>query len=495
MPYINKINVGGVLYDVQDLEASTAVPQIKQMISNVESSPATAAHAAGSYLIYNNTLYRASADIAVGDALTVGTNIAAVSGGLAGDVADLKSAIGPIIINVPASVNLFDKNLATDGYLIVKNTGEPSALAGWAVSDFIPVTAGETYTRSNISGLGYCGFYDSSKTHIASSDTNLKTFTAPSGASYFRYTLDDTKLSQAMLVKGDTLPSQYVPYSPAYETVKITDFENTFSDEAKEDIKDYVLSDVSDLQDAIFGNNPVNAWKGKKVLCIGDSLTRFGTWFEQLGTMLGMTVERLAQGGQSIEGLFGPNAQLVNKAGTTVGVLTCEHVCDKDLIIVFAGTNNRTTSAGQNTYTIGQVGDVWSGGSKTVAGCIQFAINKLYTLLEGDSTYDANLSARVVFVTPYYVGKDENYQYTGIEDYNGNGVSLEAVAQMMEDVCGHNGIPVYSSFKNTNINPNTWSIWCANTIPSGGTVPDQIHLNSAGYAHLGKCITKWVQTI
>lgn len=93
MPYINKINVGGVLYDVQDLEASTAVPQIKQMISNVESTPATAAHAAGSYLIYNNTLYRSSAAIAVGDALTVGTNIAAVSGGLAGDVADLKSAI------------------------------------------------------------------------------------------------------------------------------------------------------------------------------------------------------------------------------------------------------------------------------------------------------------------------------------------------------------------------------------------------------------------
>ena len=96
MPYINQINVGGVLYDVQDLEASTAVPQIKQMISNVESSPATAAHAAGSYLIYNNTLCRASADIAVGDALTVGTNIAAVSGGLSGDVADLKSAMNDI---------------------------------------------------------------------------------------------------------------------------------------------------------------------------------------------------------------------------------------------------------------------------------------------------------------------------------------------------------------------------------------------------------------
>ena len=111
MPYINKINVGGVLYDVQDLEASTAVPQIKQMISNVESSPATAAHAAGSYLIYNNTLYRASAAIAVGDALTVGTNIAAVSGGLAGDVADLKSALTSTvdeIANYPAKTDVIN---------------------------------------------------------------------------------------------------------------------------------------------------------------------------------------------------------------------------------------------------------------------------------------------------------------------------------------------------------------------------------------------------
>lgn len=108
MAYINKINVGGVLYDVQDLEASTAVPQIKQMISNAESSPATAAHAAGSYLIYNNTLYRASAAIAIGDTLTVGTNIDEVTDGLAEDVAELSGEVTDLKSAVEQTQNIID---------------------------------------------------------------------------------------------------------------------------------------------------------------------------------------------------------------------------------------------------------------------------------------------------------------------------------------------------------------------------------------------------
>lgn len=66
----------------------------RQMMAAVENtSTATAAHAVGTYLIYNDTLYEVTAAIAVGGTLTVGTNIAAVSGGLGGDVAELKSAV------------------------------------------------------------------------------------------------------------------------------------------------------------------------------------------------------------------------------------------------------------------------------------------------------------------------------------------------------------------------------------------------------------------
>ena len=40
-----------------------------------ETSPATAAHAIGSYLYYNDITYKAKTAIAIGDTLTVGTNI------------------------------------------------------------------------------------------------------------------------------------------------------------------------------------------------------------------------------------------------------------------------------------------------------------------------------------------------------------------------------------------------------------------------------------
>ena len=46
------------------------------IIAPLETSPASAAHAAGDQLIYNDVLYKVTAAIAIGDSLTVGTNIA-----------------------------------------------------------------------------------------------------------------------------------------------------------------------------------------------------------------------------------------------------------------------------------------------------------------------------------------------------------------------------------------------------------------------------------
>ena len=56
------------------------------------SSTASAAHAAGSYFIYNGKLYQATADIAIGDTITSGTNCAQVPGGSMGEISNLKSA-------------------------------------------------------------------------------------------------------------------------------------------------------------------------------------------------------------------------------------------------------------------------------------------------------------------------------------------------------------------------------------------------------------------
>ena len=58
-----------------DQKDAIAREYIDDKLAPVETSPATAAHTAGSLLIYNGTLYKATADIAIGDTLMVGTNI------------------------------------------------------------------------------------------------------------------------------------------------------------------------------------------------------------------------------------------------------------------------------------------------------------------------------------------------------------------------------------------------------------------------------------
>lgn len=78
---------------IEDAEEATAnANNAVEYVAPTETSPAAAAHAVGENLIYNGALYEVTAAIAVGDTLTVGTNIAAVPAGLGGEVADLKSA-------------------------------------------------------------------------------------------------------------------------------------------------------------------------------------------------------------------------------------------------------------------------------------------------------------------------------------------------------------------------------------------------------------------
>ena len=49
----------------------------EEIIAPIETSPAAVAHTAGSQIIFNDTLYDVIANIAINDALTVGTNIQA----------------------------------------------------------------------------------------------------------------------------------------------------------------------------------------------------------------------------------------------------------------------------------------------------------------------------------------------------------------------------------------------------------------------------------
>lgn len=48
-------------------------------IATFETSPATAAHSVGEYLLYDGHVYKVTAAIAAGDSLTLGTNVRAAN--------------------------------------------------------------------------------------------------------------------------------------------------------------------------------------------------------------------------------------------------------------------------------------------------------------------------------------------------------------------------------------------------------------------------------
>ena len=79
----------GTSYQIPTVaEMEAADNTILGNLATIESSQATAAHAVGEYIVLNGQLYKVTAAIAAGQTLTVGTNIAAVSGGGLNDLAN-----------------------------------------------------------------------------------------------------------------------------------------------------------------------------------------------------------------------------------------------------------------------------------------------------------------------------------------------------------------------------------------------------------------------
>lgn len=124
MPYIDKVGIAGSQYDIKDTTGTFIAPK--------EISPATAAHAVGTYLVYDGTLYRVGPSaIAEGDTLTVGTNITEVPDGIGGEVTELQSQIANRTASILNSDGESDLDIAdpsgnvlvrmADGEILTKN--------------------------------------------------------------------------------------------------------------------------------------------------------------------------------------------------------------------------------------------------------------------------------------------------------------------------------------------------------------------------------------
>ena len=208
--------------------------------------------------------------------------------------------------------------------------------------------------------------------------------------------------------------------------------------------------------------NSNNRFYGKNVLVCGDSLTAADRWQRKLFEILNMSITKHALGGANIVQIIDG----VTISGVTLPALSVQEVTDKQLIILFMGTNNMFDEHGD-------VGDLYPTNN-TVCGQMQYAINRVFDLLDSAN----NKSCRVAVVTPYCFGESPYNQ----DAYGLDGIGL---AKSIEDVANYNGLPAYNAFKNSGINMFTWSIY-------GASETDKLHLNNDGYAMLGERITEFV---
>lgn len=110
------------------------------------------------------------------------------------------------------SANLFNKKTTTDG--LVLDVSGTKTDATMCISDFIPVESGVKYCHYYKGGRRV-HFFDSEKTFI-SQTLVYGNFTTPQNTAYIRISFPITEKDVFMVVKGETLPAEYIPYAEYY---------------------------------------------------------------------------------------------------------------------------------------------------------------------------------------------------------------------------------------------------------------------------------------
>ena len=224
---------------------------------------------------------------------------------------------------------------------------------------------------------------------------------------------------------------------------------------------------------------------GKKVLVIGDSLTEAGLWQQKLIEKCGMNVTTHAKGGIGL--LYTVDGY------ESFAALSKEEVAEQDLIVLYAGYNDRWRSCG----VVGDLYNSEDNSGNTIAGVLQYCINTIRALL----TEAENTNCKIMIVTPHCVGKSPYGTVAGLDGYTAHptgGATLEEICNMMVDVAEANDIPVYDLYHNSGIDKNNWNTYSKQVADEHGyiagttTYADQVHLNDAGYALVGDKIADFI---
>ena len=110
--------------------------------------------------------------------------------------------------------NLFNKETAHIGKVILFSSGEMITNADYFCTDYIPVIPNTTYVRSAFTTLGENWYYDIDKNPLNSIQENENIFTTPENAYYVRLSGGVPNVDIAQLEEG-SVATEYEPYIPS----------------------------------------------------------------------------------------------------------------------------------------------------------------------------------------------------------------------------------------------------------------------------------------
>lgn len=293
------------------------------------------------------------------------------------------------------------------------------------VTDYLPVDPNTYYivtTETNY-GRGLYAWYDASKTFISGAN-------ADAGSSY-------THLYGARIKS---------PVNAAYIVVALI-YQNPYPF-------------ISLMKGSMNSITPSKRWNGKKWALIGDSITAAYTptgihYFELISAATGITWENHAVSGcgyaKGTGGNFMSQALAVS--------------ADADVVTFFGSGND--ASAGR------PLGTATDTGTSTVAGCINTAIDNLYTIIP---------LAQIGIITPTPWKNNMPYDNAWMESY----------ANLIVAICKLRSIPCLDLYHESNIDTNSEAV---RNIAYSRDDGNATHLNEIGHRHIAPRIQAFLDTL
>lgn len=169
--------------------------------------------------------------------------------------------------------NLFNKDTVTIGQYI-DNTGNiiEDTNGIWSLSDYIPLSKGATYIKSD---THYALYFDNNKNVVGMNGLSDDILTIPYNG-YVRLNVKLSLLDSYMVVKGDTLPINYVPYGRMIDGEKVN------------------------YPDFIVDKYKKSRFYGKKVAWYGTSITKGYAWCDIVNNAFNFDATNCGVGGTAI---------------------------------------------------------------------------------------------------------------------------------------------------------------------------------------------------